>query len=209
MPLFGEQAIIEHVLTGLARCKISRVTISLGYLGHLIEAVIEDGAKYGVQVDYARETFPLGTAGPLGLLGDIKPNDRILVINGDTYTDFDYRLVLDALDEGADAAVVCVERSLSSNYGVVHADHTGSLVRYEEKPSYPLTVSTGIYAMQGKVLESIPRDERFDMPDLLDVLVAAGRRVQCVVTDAEWRDLGRPEDFLSFRQDVETLASEQ
>lgn len=200
MPLFEDKSILEHVLGGVAASGILDVTITLGYLGHLIEAVVGDGSSFGLTVSYTREDEPLGTAGPLGLLTDLGSHDRILVINGDTYTDLDYRLVLSELQGSVEGVVTCVERSIDTNYGVVHIDEAGLLERYVEKPTISMVVSTGIYGLRGSALNLVPAGQRMDMPDLLGALQISGRPVRCLVSDCEWRDLGRPSDFAELLQ---------
>jgi len=200
MPLVEDRSIIEHVLVGLAAAGITDVTITLGYLGHLIEAVVGDGSTFGVAVRYTREDEPLGTAGPLALLDGVDAQDRILVVNGDTYTNLDYRSVLAELQGAVEGVVTCVERTIDTNYGVVHIDESGMLDRYVEKPTIAMVVSTGIYGLRGSALDLVPVGQRMDMPNLLLALHGAGRPVRCLVSDCEWRDLGRPGDFAELQQ---------
>src|SRR4051794_17805416 len=54
MPI-GDGPILETVIKGLAGCGIVDVTLSVGHLSHLIEAVIGDGAPHGVTIRYVRE----------------------------------------------------------------------------------------------------------------------------------------------------------
>ena len=44
-----------------------RFVVSLNYLGHMIDSYFGDGQAFGVQINYLRETTPLGTAGALPL----------------------------------------------------------------------------------------------------------------------------------------------
>lgn len=208
MPLVEDKSIIEHVLVGIAKAGITDVTITLGYLGHLIEAVIGSGDRFDVQVHYTREEAPLGTAGPLSLLSEPKADDRILVVNGDTFTDLDYRDVLGLLTGGTEAVVTCVRRTLQSNYGVVTPDENGHLAEYAEKPEFPLVVSTGIYGLRGSALDLVTAGARMDMPDLLMSLKQAGRGVMCLVADCEWKDLGRPEDFAELQRSLARPAAQ-
>lgn len=200
MPLASDKSILEHVLEGVARAGISRVTITLGYMGHLIEAVVGSGEKYGVHVTYTKEEVPLGTAGPLSLVNSISPADRLLVVNGDTFTDLDYRRVLDELDSDVDAVVTCVNRDLPTNYGVVAMDSCNNLAAWDEKPVVSLTVSTGIYGLKGTALDMLPSGVATDMPQLLVALKNSGRPVRCFLADCEWKDLGRPEDFAEIQK---------
>ena len=87
MPI-GDLAILEVVLLQLAARGFTRVTLAVGYLADLIGAVVGDGRRYGLAIDYSMEPEPLGTAGPIGLIGDL--SDTFLVMNGDLLTDLDY-----------------------------------------------------------------------------------------------------------------------
>jgi len=195
LPL-GQQTILERLLQGVTEAGIEQATISLGYLGHLVEAVIGDGRRFGLDVSYTREPEPLGTAGALNLLGDVDPDETLLVLNGDTLTTLDLAATMAGFEAGhALAAMVCVERDVVIDFGVVDAAADGRLRGIAEKPRLHHTVSTGINLLRGRALAHLP-EGRVDMPDFLLGLVAAGERVDCVVTDALWMDLGRPEDLV-------------
>jgi len=202
MPLTEGKSIIEHVLTGIASAGISDVTITLGYLGHLIDAIVGGGEQFGLRVDYTREDHPLGTAGPLSLLKRVSESDRILVVNGDTFTDLDYREVLDQLQGTVEAVITCVERTINIDYGVIEIDATGQLAKYDEKPEINMVVSTGIYGLRGSSLDLVQLGIRMDMPDLLRALQINGRTVVCYPSNCEWKDLGRPEDFAALHQQL-------
>ena len=114
LPL-GTSTILETLIRGLAASGVTDVTISLGYLGHLVRAVIGDGTSLGVQVTYTEEPEPLGHGGGLRLLADLSDDDVVLSVNGDTLTDFDFRLAGAALlERDADAVIVVKERTRRS-----------------------------------------------------------------------------------------------
>src|SRR5438094_8051244 len=79
---------------------VRETVINHAHLGHMIEAALRDGRRFGVAVRYSREAEPLETAGgvarALPLLGD----EPFLVVNGDLFCDFDFsRLVGTALEQ--------------------------------------------------------------------------------------------------------------
>ena len=194
LPL-GRRTILEHLLEGVAASGLTRVTVSLGYLGHLVEAVIGDGSRYGVEVDYTHEDSPLGTAGALLLMADQSPEDLILVLNGDTFSDFDYSKAIDEMERtDADAVVVCVTKKVPVDLGILEVGPTGELLTYTEKPTYEFLVSTGMNVVRGSVLASM-EPGRIDMPDLLRDIQARGGKVQCLDAECTWFDLGRLEDL--------------
>lgn len=195
LPL-GTSTILETLIRSLAASGVTDVTISLGYLGHLVRAVIGDGSSLGVQVAYTEEPQPLGTAGALRLLADLSDDDIVLSVNGDTLTDFDFRLAGAALAErDADAVIVVKERITAIDFGVVEIDDAGTLAGYSEKPTLTHLVSTGINALKGSAIRRWLPDGHMDMPDLMLAIRDGGGSVACLRTDAAWFDLGRPEDL--------------
>lgn len=192
----GSESIIERVLRSFRKAGLEHVAISVGYLGHLVEAVIGDGAPHGVRVAYTRESTPLGTAGALALMPfDVQDDDVVLVVNGDTLTSLDFGELLDWFEStDADAAMVCVEREVTIDYGVVVADPDGSLRQIHEKPTTRNLLSTGINVLRGRALRRLDAG-RVDMPDFLLSLVADGGTVLCRRTEELWMDLGRIEDL--------------
>lgn len=192
----GDRSIVERVLVGVRDGGVTRATVSLGYLGHLVEAVLGDGSALGLEITYTREPEPLGTAGALSLIQEqVADEDVLLVINGDTFTTLDFGELLAWFDDtSAAAAMVCVERDVVIDYGVVEIDASGRLTGIREKPHLHHTVSTGINLLRGSVLRRLD-GTRIDMPDFLTGMQEAGDTVLCKVVEDLWMDLGRQEDL--------------
>lgn len=192
LPL-GDKPTMEIVLRQLAASGFDRVVISLGHLPELVEALLGDGSRYGLTIEYVVEDEPLGTAGSLRLVDDL--DESFLLMNGDLLTTIDYgRLVREHAGSGRMATVVLARRDVMIDYGVVYVDDDGRLERYDEKPTLHHLVSTGVYALSREAVEHLP-PARFDMPDLVRALVAAGEDVHCHVTDEYWQDIGRFDDY--------------
>ncbi len=203
MPL-GHEAIIERLLRSVRLASPEHVTISLGYLGHLVEAVIQDGAAFDLKVSYTREPEPLGTAGALTLLPfDLEDDDVLLVLNGDTLTNINFDELLTWFEASdADAAMVCVRREVLIDFGVVTASADGKLESISEKPRVSNLLSTGINLIRGRALRELAPGHT-DMPNFLVALKDSGFTVLCHETDALWMDLGRAEDLLAANDMVE------
>ena len=80
---------LYYLLDQLAYASTERVIISTGYMAESIEDAM--GASYkSLHVDYSKEKTPLGTAGALKLAERAIDTEYCLVINGDSYTEFDF-----------------------------------------------------------------------------------------------------------------------
>lgn len=194
MPV-GDRAIVEVIVDRLAACGLTDVTLCVGYLAHLIEAVF-NGRPREARITYVHEEEPLGTAGPLRLVDGL--DSTFLVMNGDLLTDLRFNdLVALHRRAGNVVTIATHERRHVVDYGVLHTEPGESprLVAYEEKPESSLTVSMGIYVMEPDVLQRIPDSGYFDFPDLVQRLLDEGLRVGTYPFSGFWLDIGRRDDY--------------
>ena len=195
MPL-GDRPILDVVLRQLASHGFGRVTIAVGYLAHIIQAVLGDGSEQGVEIDYHMETEPLGTAGPLATIAG---KESLLAMNGDLLTDLDYGAFYAAHKESGNAMTVAVHRrTVTADYGVMDLEEGDTdvvqVTGYREKPESQITVSMGVYAIEPEALALVPAG-RFDIPDLVLKLLDEGMGVGAYPFEGYWLDIGRHDDY--------------
>ena len=168
--------ILERIVLHLIGHGIKRISISVNYLGHVIEEHFGDGRAFGCAIDYVREERPLGTAGAIGLLAE-PPTDALVVMNGDLVTQADLGAMLDLHARGSYAATVGVRRYLHTvPFGCVERDGD-RITALEEKPTLERDVNTGIYAIAPALAARVPRGEALGMPDLIGAAIARGEPV--------------------------------
>jgi NDP-sugar pyrophosphorylase family protein len=203
LPL-GESPILDLVLTQLAREGCRKVTLAVGYLGHLIELYCGDGERWGLQVDYFREITPLGTMGALAHVPI--PDEPFVVMNGDVLTDMAFRDLLDAHGKAdAELTIGSFRRVERDELGIIESNGDGRVIGYREKPEHEYLVSMGIYALDPSVISAIPTEGRMDLPDLVHALVKSDRKVHTHVHSAFWLDLGRLDDFTRANEEADTI----
>jgi NDP-sugar pyrophosphorylase family protein len=194
----GDRAILDIVVHQLRDLGFTELTLAVGYLSHLVQAVMGDGSKHGVQIDYHVEEEPLGTIGPLATINGL--DDTFLVMNGDVLTALNYaELVNVHREQGNLLTIASHRRIVKADYGVLHVDDSDSTNRqvtgFEEKPEMPYVVSMGVYVLEPRALEFIEEGEYLDLPDLVLRLLERGERVGSHMYDGYWLDIGRHEDY--------------
>ena len=192
MPI-GEFPILEVIVRQLARCGFDRITMAVNHQAELIKAFFQDGAKWGLRIDYSLEDQPLGTMGPLRLIGDLP--EHFLVMNGDILTDLDFAKLHD--DHAASGSVFTISSSCREDvidFGVLETDN-GRLVNFREKPRAQYEVSMGVYMLSTRVLDYIPRERLYGFDSLMLDLIAAGETVAVRRFGGYWLDIGRPDDY--------------
>lgn len=194
----GEKPILEEIIARLKPFDFEEYIITVGYRAELIETYFRDGAQLGVKIDYVHERQPLGTAGALSLvraMRDLPADEPLFVMNGDVLTDLDVHAFVASHRRGGHAMTIAtMEYELRHPYGVLHVED-GRVTGIAEKPAVVDTVSTGMYALQPDTLALIPEETYFDMPDLVNALLANGRSVGAWAFRGEWLAIQRIEQL--------------
>jgi NDP-mannose synthase len=207
MPI-GDRAILDVVVRQLGSYGFTDLVFAVGYLAHLIRAVFGDGSAFGVSISYHEEEEPLGTAGPLALIEGL--DHTFLAMNGDVLTSLDYKRLFEVHRESGSALTIATHRrTVRSEYGVLHVEEGDGELQavsgYEEKPTIPYVVSMGVYVVEPRALDHIPRGRPFDIPDLVLALLEAGEPVASYLFDGYWLDIGRHDDYEQALIDYETI----
>lgn len=193
LPVAGKP-MLEHIIERARAEGFSRFVLAVYYLGHMIEEYFGDGHKFGVQVDYLREVRPLGTAGALFLLAP-RPDQAIVVTNGDVITDIRYSELLDFHHQHAAAATMAVRvHEWQHPFGIVRMDGV-DIVSFEEKPVSRTHINAGVYALSPAALDYLSPNSPCDMPSLFEQLQVHGARTVAYPMHEPWLDVGRPDDL--------------
>ena len=206
MPV-GQYPILEILLRQLSHQGFRNVTLAVGHLAGLIQAYFREGQDWDLNINYAYETVPLGTAGPLLKLPPSRHST--LVLNGDLLTTVDFGSLVSYHEQHRPAATIGAKRRTQTvDFGVIETAGDGQITAFREKPSLDYLVSIGVYVFSPSVMSFIPRGRRFDFPDLVQGLMASGQRVLSYETDAYWMDIGRPDDYSQANEDFPTMQKE-
>lgn len=206
MLLLGDKPIIEHNIDRLISFGIKKFYISVKYLGDQIRDYFDDGSKKGVSIEYIWEDEPLGTAGALSLVNKFE-SDHILLMNSDLFTDIDFEdLYLDLIDQKADMAVASTEYKVDVPYAVFETNEN-TVVNFKEKPSYVYHSNAGIYILKKELISKIPKNEFYDITDLMEKLVDEGGKLIHNPIMGFWIDIGSPVDYKQAQEFVKHIKS--
>ncbi len=202
--------IMEHVLRLLRRHGFSETVVTVQFLAALVRNYFGDGEDLGMDLHYATEETPLGTAGSVKNAHHVLRDDSFLVISGDALTDIDLsELVKFHRDKDA-LVTVCLTRVPNPlEFGITIVDDEGKVQRFLEKPTWGQvfsdTVNTGIYVMEPEVLDWVADGESVDWSgDVFPQLLREGKPIYGFVADGYWEDVGTHESYLRAQADVLT-----
>ncbi len=202
-----DRPVMEYIVKLLKKHGITDIAVTLQYMPKMIEDHFGDGSEYGVSIRYYREECPLGTAGSVAQCADFLDEDFI-VISGDAVCDFDLNAVIEFHKRNnADVTLALYKHPTPLEYGLVMTDESGRVERFIEKPTwgevFTDTVNTGIYVLSPKVLDAIPKREKYDFAcDLFPRLKDENARLYGFIADGYWCDIGECEAMLECTRDV-------
>lgn len=200
----GDKPILETIIENFSAQGFRNITLALNYKGEMIADYFGDGTNHKVKIKYLWEDKPLGTAGALSLL--VNPGDApIIVMNGDVMTQMRFGPMVDYHDASGKSATMCIrEFKFQVPFGVVR--YSGNSVSdIVEKPEESFMVSAGINVLDPAALQYIPKQSRFDMPDLFKAMIADGRDVGAYAIREYWIDIGRHEEYKKAQDDFTNI----
>lgn len=203
----ANRPIMEHIIRLLRRHDITDVVGTLAFLASVIRNYFGDGSDLGVNLSYATEETPLGTAGSVRNAAELL-DERFIVISGDALTDIDLTQVLKHHDEsGALGTVVLARVENPLEFGIVILEEDGKIERFLEKPGWGQvfsdTINTGIYVFEPEIFDYIPEEGPSDFSDdVFPKLLETGAPLFGCVMDGYWCDVGNLESYLKVHQDV-------
>ena len=192
----GKPLIAWH-LEALARAGVREVVINLSWLGGQISAALGDGSSWGLSIVYSDEgPVALETGGgihhALPLLGE----QPFLLVNGDTFTDFDFAQL--RLGSAELARLVLVPNP-SHHPGGDFALRDGQ-VSEQGEPRYTYA-GIGLYHPE---LFAACSPGRFPLLPLLRRAIAAGR-LRGDLSSGAWADVGTASRLAELNRGMEIV----
>lgn len=204
MALIEGRPFLEYVVHELTRRGADHIIFAVGYKGSMVEEHFGDGSAFGVKVSYAYEETLLGTAGAIKNAGQLAREEFVYALNADTFYQIDYSRLADLQRErGLDMALVLRDVPDVSRYGeAVLTD--GRLTRFNEKSkeSRPGTINGGVYLIRRSLLAGIPEGKVSLENEMIPRWMAEGKRLGGFVNDGYFIDIGIPEAYFQFQEDV-------
>ena len=196
----GDKPLLERTIQQLRRSGIRDISLTTHYLPESIIEYFGDGSAFGVRLNYLKEDYPRGTAGGIKLMRRIE--NPFIVINGDIITGVPFQEMLNFHRKHNASLTVGVRKyEVAVPFGVVDLEEV-RVSNIREKPSFSFFINAGIYLLEPDVHDFIPSEQRFDMTDLIQKLIEAGKTVVSFPIMEYWLDVGRHEDYAKAQEDV-------
>jgi mannose-1-phosphate guanylyltransferase / phosphomannomutase len=206
LPL-GNRPIMEHIVRHIRNHGFKDIVVTVQFLASQVRNYFGDGSDMGVDLAYATEPTPLGTAGSVRNAAEML-DDTFVVISGDALTDIDLDEVVGFHRRQGALATVALKRVPDPlEFGIVITTDDGRIERFLEKPQWGQvfsdTINTGIYVLEPEVFAHIEEGQPSDFAaDVFPRLLAEGAPLFGFVADGYWEDVGSLEAYQRAHQDI-------
>ena len=201
----GDKAIIDHNVDRLINYGVEHISVTVNYLKEQIEVHYQE-PRNGVQIQTVREPKFLGTIGSIKFVPHFY-NDTILLMNSDVFTNIDYEdFYLHFQLHDAEMSVAAIPYNVSIPYGILDLEGR-NIHGLIEKPKYTYYANAGIYLIKRRALNEIPDDTFFNATDLVEKLIAEGKKVIRYPLNGTWIDIGNPQEYQKAQDLVNHLYS--
>jgi MurNAc alpha-1-phosphate uridylyltransferase len=183
----GGKPLIAWQLEKLSSAGVREIVINHAHLGHMIEAALGDGSRFGVSIRYSPEREALETAGGIALALPLLGAKPFLVINADIYTRYDFADLAGLDLQDRLAHLVLVDNPPQHPRGDFALD-TGQVL----ETGGPLLTFSGIGVYAPRLFGGIPRNAKVPLAPLLRKAMASGK-VSGEHFHGRWHDIGTVE----------------
>lgn len=198
LPL-GKKPILEHIIEDFKLQGFKNFCITTHYKADLIKEHFNKN-HLDVNIEYVTEDEPLGTAGSLFFLKE-KIHSDFLVMNADLLVKTNFKNLLVFHRKNNEIATMCVKQhSYQVPFGVVSIENM-NVLSITEKPLYSHFINSGIYCFSKSIFEFCSQKKYMDMPNLLQNLIIANKKICAFPIHEYWVDVGCMDDLNNARKD--------
>lgn len=199
----GDTPIMERIINKFNYYGAVDFYLTVNYKKNMIKSYFGELDK-NYDITYVEEDKPLGTGGSLSLLKG-KINNTFFVSNCDILIDAEYDDILKHHKEsGNKITVVSSMKNFTIPYGVFRLNNKGEIAEIEEKPEYSYLINTGMYVLEPEVLEDIPDDQFYNLPDIIEEYMNKGVKVGIYpISELAWMDMGQISEMKDMVERIE------
>lgn len=185
---------LEIILENLIKNGISEVIISVGYKSEQIISYF--GAMFrGIPLTYQVESEPLGTGGAMKQALSSMAEEHCLVVNGDSYVDFDLFRLTKMYELENNPIIVTAFLDEVGRFGTVELEKNRIVSFNEKSISGEGTINAGVYLLPTNLFDNKNTPNTFSFEkDFLSQDIHR-REYRTFPSSGVFIDIGTPEDY--------------
>ncbi len=199
----GGRPFLDYILSDLNAKGFSRVVLAVSYHHEQLTRRYKDRFG-GIEIAYSVEETPLGTGGAIKKALSQTSQQRVTVVNGDTFFDVEHSSLY-ALCEKTNARIVLAAKEMPdcTRHSTLDIGSDGSIISFSEKlPNKKGYINGGVYVIDRRVFDEAP-EGRFSFER--EILEKAEKGLYAVKCPGYFIDMGIPEAYFRANTEIPLL----
>lgn len=185
---------LSYILSYLKKNGVNRVILSVGYKWDSIFTYFGERFE-GMELCYSVEEEPLGTGGAIKKAMSQVKEQKVYIINGDTFFDVPLQQLNNEIATKGSLVLSLKTMYDFDRYGCVELDEEGSVSSFSEKGYREKgNINGGIYLARSDIFEGYQLDEKFSFETFMEENVKS-LSIHARVFDNYFIDIGIPYDY--------------
>jgi len=214
----ANKPVLYYGLEAIAAAGITDAGVVVGDTAADIEAALDDGSRWGLNITYINQEAPLGLAHAVLVARDFLGDDEFVMYLGDNFIVGGITGLVESFAAQRPAAQILLTKvGDPSAFGVAELDEHGAVIGLEEKPAAPKSdlALVGVYMFGPAVHEAVraispSKRGELEITDAIQWLIDQGHPVTSHTIRGYWKDTGNVADMLEVNRSVlETIEPRQ
>lgn len=183
--------------------QIRRVILAVGYMADKIVSRYRENKNYGFDIQFSTEAIPLGTGGAIKKAISLTESDDILVMNGDSFCEYDFSALRQLHEErAADITFVVTEVPEAARYSLMSVDPATrrvTLISSKASRKGAGFINAGCYLLKRRIFDKVPDAQALSFED--HILPSLLSNAYALTVCGKFIDIGTPESYMLAKSD--------
>lgn len=206
MACINDIPFLEYILNYLNKHQVKKIILCTGYKGNIVREYF--GYIYkGSEIVYSNEDTPLGTGGAIKKALSKCKNEKVFVLNGDTYFDINLSHMKDIYSKNkCDIAIGIKHMTNFDRYGSVVLENN-KVSRFEEKKFVESGfINGGVYYIDRNLFHKYPCEEdKFSFEQEFIEKNINNLNIEAYISNNYFIDIGIPEDYKKAQNELRNI----
>jgi D-glycero-alpha-D-manno-heptose 1-phosphate guanylyltransferase len=176
---------------------IGRVVLAIGYMAEQIIEEYGQNSSYPFDINFSVEKTLLGTGGGIKKALSLTKTQKVIVLNGDSFTDVNLDELVKFHDSvNAKLTMTITKANDTSRFGSVVLDGMDRVAAFREKIEDEKSgyINAGVYLLERSIFDTVNTDVPISLErELLPQFLKSG--VYGFITKGKFIDIGTPESY--------------
>ncbi len=202
----GGRPFLDYILRDLSEKGFNKVVLAVSYHHEQLTQRYKD-EYLGMKIEYSVEEKPLGTGGAIKKALEKTREERVTVLNGDTYFDVDFDALYNtATQKNAKIVLAAKEMPDCTRHSTLETGEDGAVTRFAEKlPNKKGFINGGIYVIDRHLLKDFPEEKFSFEKEVLEKMKTGLYALKC---SGYFIDMGIPDAYFTAGTAIPLLFGE-